>query len=221
MATIEKQPDSGIVLMIDNETLSLRPTAHLTQIGFVVGDYKTRQILVPRTTVWMTDDQPKADIDLGTVRWWMGQDQKVSKGVFMPPEGSQRVTAKELANVFKEYVAEYPDMTVYASPAMFDLPQLTHLFDGRKPWKYNAERDLMTLYKHIDPFGELQPPQNDTHHDAGSDAEWQFHYLCNVMDKFAKMENVYRAVTGPKEIDADLFGTLPGAFDESLKNPGA
>jgi hypothetical protein len=78
--------------------------------------------------------------------------------------------------VFRELDEQYKP-EVWASPAMFDLPILTSLWGGNKPWSYSRERCLMTLRSHVDPRGELRPPENTKAHDGAADAEWQMNYL--------------------------------------------
>lgn len=185
MATIETT-NSDIALMIDNETLALGPDAFLTQIGLCVANVKTREYLIEPSGFWLTTEgQEGRKIDTDTVRWWLNQDPKVIRSVLAPPDNAKRTTPKQLFGIIKGIVDLYPGMEVYASPAMFDLPQLTLLWEGRKPWKYNQERDMMTLYKKLDPQGALHPPQADGSmgHNAVYDAKWQMEYLFNLLER--------------------------------------
>lgn len=180
MATIDTV-QSDIALMLDIETLSLRPDAHVTQIGYCVANTRTREMLVEGRNLWMLSD-PQADrhIDTGTVRWWLNQDPKVIATVLAP---SQRTSPQEAFDILAGIVKANEGITVWGSPAMFDLPILTSLWGGRKPWRYNYERDMMTLYKVLDPQGAMQPPAADGHmgHDAATDAKWQMEYLFNLL----------------------------------------
>lgn len=194
MATKEKRPDGPVTLMFDNETLALTHNAHLTQVGFCIADLSTRRYLQEPLNVWMSDIQPGAHIDVGTVRWWMGEDGDAArKNVFFNPQGQGRFSGAELYEFFKDTLTKleaefgYP-IPVYASPAMFDLPQLTFLFGGRKPWQYNMERDMMTLYKLLDPLAQLQPPKVTMQHDAAADAGWQMEYLFNLHDRLKTLQ---------------------------------
>lgn len=207
MATIEKAPDPDNVMMIDIETLALGPRAFVTQFGVCVANVKTREYLVKPTNYWLSkENQADRLIDFDTVRWWMTQDPKVSAGVFNAPklaDGSEkngskedRVSPKELFFIAEALVKTH-NCTVWGSPAMFDLAILTDLWGTRKPWKYNAERDMMTLYKLIDPQGVLHPPNNVAQHDAAADAGWQMEYLFNLLartevlqDLLARQESV-------------------------------
>jgi len=177
-----EQVFSDRALMIDNETFALGPNAYLTQVGLCVANLRTREYEIPPTNFWMTQaGQEGRIIDVETVAWWVQQKPEISHGVLMVPEGTERTHPDVLFQRIKEIVDKEEGTTVWASPAMFDLAQLTSLWDGRKPWKYNMERDMMTLYKLIDPQGVLAPPENDSAHNAGADAGWQMECLFNLM----------------------------------------
>lgn len=174
---------STTALMLDVETLALTPDAHVVQVGFCVGDWKTKEVLVSRQTRWM-EDEPRGRFDPDTARWWLTQDLAVIKRVFVS-QPDDRVSAEDLHRELAAVAGRF-NCDVWASPAMFDLPILTSMFQRAglgKPWKYSSERDMMTLYKLIDPQGGLQPPANEMEHDAGCDAEWQLRYLFRLMDR--------------------------------------
>lgn len=176
----------SVALMIDIETLALTPDAHVVQVGYTVGNWLTKQILVPATNVWL-DDADTGYKDMSTIRWWMNQSDAVRRSVW---GGGPGVTRGFLhADLTRLVAAHSPD--VWASPAMFDLPILTAMFKRHgldKPWHYRAERDLLTLRMLFDPSGALKPPANDLAHDAAADAAWQLQYLFNLMDKIRGVE---------------------------------
>lgn len=165
--------DRNVAMMLDIETLALTPDAYVTQIGVCVADLDTREYLFEPTNFW-TDSQQNGRIDINTVGWWMQQDRNVAASVFDPK--AKRTDAAGIF-VMLEHLYETHECTVWASPAMFDLPILTRFFDNQKPWKYNDERDMMTLYKLLDPTGTNAPPPNEKAHDAAADAKWQMEYL--------------------------------------------
>lgn len=169
---------SALAMMIDIETLGLTVDTFVTQVGVCVANLDTGQYVENPRNYWLSNQgQDSRTIDFDTVRWWFQQDPKVSAGVFNPPGEVQRLTPWALFLELEEVVNRFPGMTVWGSPAMFDLPILTSLFGGAKPWRYNDERDMMTLYKLVDPVGALRPPDNDLGHDAAADAKWQMDYL--------------------------------------------
>lgn len=169
-----------IAMMIDIETLSLRPDAYVTQVGYCVANLDTGQYLIDPKNSWLDQaHQESRHIDFDTVRWWMTQDKTVAAGVF-GTNYTPRVFVAELFDMLGYLVVENNVDEVWASPAMFDLPILTSLWEGKKPWVYSQERCLMTLYKTIDPGGVLAPPPNQSHHDAAADAKWQMDYLISL-----------------------------------------
>lgn len=176
--SIVNNESPNIVVMLDLETLSLRPDAYVTQCGVVVGDLEAQTVLFGPQNYWLTDfGQEARHKDIDTIRWWMGQDREVAKSVFSPPDDIRRITPETLFDNLCAIMGQYPNATVWASPAMYDLPILMSLFGGRKAWSYRVERDLMTLYKDQDPDKKFKPADNMTAHNAASDALWQLQYL--------------------------------------------
>jgi hypothetical protein len=194
MATIETI-HSSVAVMIDLETLALQPRAYVTQVGICIADTKTREYFLKPTNFWMHDEDVAQEdrlIDISTVRFWMGQaaqHPETALGVFNCPEGTQPIYACELFRYFDEVMKAHPNCMVWASPGMFDLAMLTDLW-GSKPWKYSQERDMMTLYKLLDPDGIHRPEPNGKEHDAASDAGWQMEYLFELLDLLRNNEMV-------------------------------
>lgn len=174
-------------LMIDIESLGLSPDSRILQVGYCVGDLQERTIVKgPISHLLRVDEQKDRAVDFGTLSWWMQQDKAVAGPIFAPC--GDRVPLNFLFSIFEGVVGLYPGCTVWASPAMFDLSMLTHAWDGKKPWSYSAERDMMTLYKLLDPKGELKPSENAKAHDAGADAEWQMQYLFRLYDRMVELQ---------------------------------
>lgn len=169
-------------IMIDIETLSLKPTALVTQIGYCAADLLSGEYLIEPRNLWM-QAQPGGVIDLDTVRWWMKQSEEARKTVF-DVEGLPEHTPVEafvaLRDAYQLLGGKDEDVTVWASPVGFDLPILTNMWDGQKPWPYNQERCLMTLYKMLDPQ-KLLKPANALEHDAASDAKAQMDNLIAII----------------------------------------
>ncbi len=174
-------------LMIDIETFGLIPTSAVHQIGFCGANLETGEMLVPPTNLFV-QPQPQSDMDFETLCWWMQQSNEARAAVFPPDR--PRVTAgyayNELRYAYRGLGGAEAGVTVWASPAMFDLPILSQTFaaarnDTResKPWPYYMERDLMTLYKMLDPEKRLKPV-NPVEHDAASDAKAQMEHLIAI-----------------------------------------
>jgi hypothetical protein len=145
-------------IMIDIETLSLAPTAAVTQLGFCAADLATGEYLVQPKNIFI-EAYPGVDINLDTIGWWMRQSDAARQAVF--PDDAFRVhpmAAHEiLRGWYEDLSGKDAGVTVWSSPAMFDLPILTHAWGNKKPWPYYMERDLMTLYKMLDPEKKLKP----------------------------------------------------------------
>lgn len=174
-------------LMIDIETLGLNPVSNVHQIGFCAANLRTGSYILLPTNIYV---RPAAGTftDFDTVCWWMQQSDAARKAVFSPEV--ERITMAdafvELKNAYEFIGGKDAGATVWASPAMFDLPMLTFSFgqvrpDLResKPWPYYMERDLMTLYKMLDPEKKLKPT-NPVEHDAASDAKAQMDHLIAI-----------------------------------------
>lgn len=164
-------------LMIDIETLALAANAYVTQVGFCVVDDITNGFVMHPKNFWIDDTQP-GEVDINTISWWMKQSDAARQSVF--DDRPLKTAPKEMFSIFEDVVRQFKP-EVWGSPAMFDLPILTSMWHGKKPWVYNMERDMMTLYKLIDPRGVLKPPANKLAHDAASDADWQARYLLNLL----------------------------------------
>lgn len=171
-------------LMIDIETLELLPTAYVTQVGFCVFDEETGAFLHNPKNFYIDDSQP-GDVGIDTISWWMHQSDGARKAVF--PQHVIKISPGEMFDIFEDIVKDCSPC-VWGSPAMFDLPILTHMWGGKKPWVYNMERDMMTLYKLVDPKGILKPAANALAHDAASDADWQARYLINLLQALKTLQ---------------------------------
>ena len=175
-------------IMLDIETLGLRADSAIVQVGVCAADIRTGEYLVAPTN-WWVNPVKGTDMDIGTVRWWMRQSDAARQAVF----GKEDAHATAVPSVYWQLHDIYENrlggkdagVTVWASPAMFDLPMLTQTFSramkqrDAKPWPYHMERDLMTLYKMLDPEKKLKPT-NPVEHDAASDAKAQMAHLIAI-----------------------------------------
>lgn len=171
-------------LMIDIETFGLLPTSAVHQIGICAADLATGEYLMGPANIYVRPDVT-ASMDFDTLCWWMQQSDAARSAVF--PKNVYRhspaSTFYTLKSAYDSLGGKDAGVTVWASPAMFDLPILTQTWgmpgtDG-KPWPYYMERDLMTLYKMLDPEKKLKPT-NPVEHDAASDAKAQMDHLIAI-----------------------------------------
>lgn len=171
-------------LMIDIETLGLLPASAVHQVGYCAADLATGEYLLQPTNIYLRPDST-ASMDFDTICWWMRQSDAARAAVF-PADRARTSLADafyKLDAVYRALGGQDAGVTVWASPAMFDLPMLTQSWgipgtDG-KPWPYYMERDLMTLYKMLDPEKKLKPT-NPVEHDAASDAKAQMDHLIAI-----------------------------------------
>lgn len=166
------------IAMFDLETLSVMPDAAVVQIGLVIGNPVTGNVVHEQRIPLTLDAQRDRRVEYNTLCWWMQQAEDVRKGVFVG--GGYAVTPMQALASVEDAFGGYAPEEVWAGPAMFDLPILTSLW-GRKPWEFWRERDLTTLRRHVDPKGTRKPPANTKAHDALADALWQFHYLSALL----------------------------------------
>lgn len=167
------------VIMIDIETGSTAPTAQVLQVGFVAADTATGEILIPKTNMWVKR-QLSGHMDPDTLSWWAAQDLAIRDSVWNESGAEVAWSPETLFAVLKDtYDFLGAGTTVWASPAMFDLPILTNMWGNKKPWPYYQERDLMTLYKMLDP-DKQHKPANPAEHDAASDAYAQLLHLLAI-----------------------------------------
>lgn len=172
------------VMMIDLETLSLRPDAFVVQVGIALADLERGNDIDLPTSIWLSEkEQQNRHIDFDTVRWWINQGSDVRKSVFKVQHPQYMRSPSWLFSHIAYLVQVHEIEEVWASPAMFDLPVLTHLWEGRKPWEYHQERCMMTLRALVDPNRELAPPPNPMLHDAAADAQWQLQYLKRLRER--------------------------------------
>ena len=165
-------------LMIDIETLSLRPTAKVLQIGYTAAT-QSGEILVPPTNLWI--DDPAGHVDPGTEAFWALQDRAIRDLVFNPPEGTERLNWHQSFQHMSDVYAKLgPDTEVWAKPSNFDLPILSNLWLGDTPWKHFMTRCLQTLSTRNDPNKVNRPANNAQAHLASADAEWQMEYLIRL-----------------------------------------
>ena len=168
-----------IGLMIDIETASTAPNARVLQIGWAYADLLTGETWAPPRNIWVTAHMHGAT-DPETVQWWAQQDAAIRNDVWNYSGKNPVHTPDEAFTVLKGVYASLGDgATVWGSPAMFDLPILTSMWANKKPWPYFQERDLMTLYKMLDPDKQLKPA-NPAEHDAASDAHAQLQHLLAI-----------------------------------------
>lgn len=195
--------------MIDIETLSTRPNAHILSIGMVTitplltePDEKLNQSFY--SVVSPIQDR---HIDPITVQWWMQDPQRE----FFPEQKTANSPLTEvlysLNSVVRRIVAYYgktfkgDDVEFWAKGTDFDYKILAEAHESlgiEIPWKYNSIRDCRTLFKR---FPEVNKDLvNPYAHSAFWDAKFQALQLINVLRHIETLEDATRRyLHGDKE----------------------
>lgn len=175
---------NDIAIALDTETLSLKPTAYVAQVGVAVANLTLGRVLYMPANFYVRDeDQVGRDIEPDTVRWWLHQNPAVIASVHNPV-ASVTMSAEDLYTRIHQLMQEFTQVddrvTVWAGPAAFDLPLLKDLFGGKTPWHYRQERCFSTLWRTMDPEKKLAPPANELAHNAAADVDWMVRYLLRL-----------------------------------------
>lgn len=117
-----------------------------------------------------------------TLLFWFQQSEKARIAATMAPVQ----VAKALA-LFQEFVQKIGSKTqLWANGQDFDLGILGNLYDTfqiKRPWEYNAGRDMRTL---IDVFGKPDIKFEGEQHDALADARHQAQIIQTLLKKAKK-----------------------------------
>ena len=196
-------------IMIDFETLSLKPNATLLALGAVAFEPSTRETLVPFYVNIDPRIQPGRDVSASTVVWWMKQSDearaRLTKAVDMADlkdsdafpdmseEEQDRIYAEHAmpinhaAQAFIAWIQYVEDETGVPVEAIWscggiDFTWLDSLMDycGYKvPVAYYKQRDYRTL-RELYPHIEA-PEFAGARHDAGADAMHQTAHLADIL----------------------------------------
>lgn len=176
-------------VMLDLETMGVRPDAAIVQIGAVLFEpVSGGKILNGQAFNHYVRLQDGAGtVDNGTVAWWLKQ----------PKEARERLAnGMEEGEVLTDVLAmliDWPTLQmsigwpsiqgVWANGAAFDVAVLTSAFAKigcEPPWRYNAPRDLRTIFDLVG-----GPPEIDwtglVSHDAVDDCVGQCMQLQKAM----------------------------------------
>lgn len=193
-------------VMLDLETMGLRPGYVVLSIGAVmfdheghspyVGDHE-EQFHMRLATELQHAVGLKSDPD--TALWWMDQDDEARKSLLeMTP-----VDPRQALAVFSDWLEEQvgtPDeredgtvqpleVEVWGNGAGFDAPMLREVYDAlglRCPWAwwndrcYRTERKGLKRHLHRAGLGSADPHREGTQHDALADAVHQADVLLTL-----------------------------------------
>lgn len=164
-------------LMIDVETLGIRPSSVILSVGLVVF----------HETLPITDDLITLDlnwqlafgrtVDADTQKWWATQSVEAQVSAF---NTTSRSDARQLRNHIAVVMEHYDIKEVWAHSPSFDLVLLKDYFDSMptkgaaSPWDFRQERDTRTLFALAGgKLGDFGTTRTGTAHNALEDARFQ------------------------------------------------
>lgn len=171
------------LIMIDIETLALRPKGVITQMAFVAVDAEDLDEEIKQEEMFLPI-QPQLDlgrvIDASTILWWMKQEGRAKKYF----EESIGDDMDELVSLVQSFVTKLDrvcrsveEYEIWARGPQFDITCMESLFadTGQEtPWAYHRIRDLRTMMSlaglHTD---NVPKPAGLTDHHAKSDCLYQ------------------------------------------------
>lgn len=144
-------------VMLDIETLSVRPNAQvlsISAVGFFPFDKKPDFSTYPSIDMILEmDEQDKRDIQEDTVRWWNYREPEVIAKIFAE---DGRTPLDEALDTLTKFC--WQRERIWCQGPTLDITVLTHLFEERgkgAPWAYHTVRDSRTL---LDLTPVEQPP---------------------------------------------------------------
>ena len=150
-----KQQLEPVHVMLDNETLSTHPNAHIVQVGLVHFSPEIFEVLSTKVISMEAKPQPGTHIDVGTVYFWLNQLWETQQAVFI--QGEDKTVSIQLAcGELYRFVMDACRLTweedrtptvgdlhqavhIWAKPARFDIPQWENAFRHagieHMPWR--------------------------------------------------------------------------------------
>lgn len=174
------------MIMIDIETLGLRPGAPIPSIGYCIFDWDG--IKDHGTIAINIDNWVNAKPEISTVKFWLQcAPEAIAKTFFRPDEELLTWVEALLALKNTVTVSQIYGEGVWANGPLFDLAHLEYWYEQmyeRAPWSHRLPRDCRTLFEVAMSFADWdrsaasealkeQHGEHLTHHDAESDAVLQ------------------------------------------------
>ncbi len=177
MTTIEHSE-----VMIDLETLSIRPNACILSIG--AARFYPREIGVMDHFEVFVDPRSCADaglhIDADTVMWWMHGDRDLARKELM---ACPRLPLRTALLMFTEWLKG--DRPVWGNGATFDNVVLRNAYEAcgiLTPWTYWNDRCYRTMKSQ---YPDVKMVRKGTHHSAAADAVSQAVHLQSIFDSIS------------------------------------
>lgn len=170
-------------VMIDLETMGLRPTSAILSIGAVHFDH-VGVIDKFYTAISLKSCQAAGlTVDQSTVNWWSKQTDDARKAWDQADAPSLYQGMKAFYQ-WCQRVAADKYLCPWGNGADFDLVLLKNAFDAldvEPPWRYYNHHCFRTM-KNVMP---VEPPAREgTHHNALDDAIYQVQYLQKILREY-------------------------------------
>ena len=162
-------------IMIDLETMSLRPNAAIVSIGAVLFDDQGCALDTFYRNVSLSSCQSHGlHIDAGTVMWWLRQNAVARDALDTDP-----LKLPAALRELNDWMPHTASLTgVWGNGAAADNVWLAEAYlaaDVVRPWTHKHDRCYRTFRAaHQD---VIDPPENETSHNALSDALWQVEFM--------------------------------------------
>lgn len=122
--------------------------------------------------------------DTETLLWWLRQDERVARELFIGPRSELATVLRELAFWLGSFGKLVTEAEVWGNGAGFDLPILASAYRAAGltvPWKFYNERCYRTLKNLIGGEPIVRRPR--THHHALADARAQARHAIKLLRK--------------------------------------
>lgn len=168
-------------LMIDLETMSLRPNAAIVSIGAVFFDLEAGSLGPTfHQVVSLTDCQANGlHIDELTAKWWEGQSPEAKSSW----DQSKAENLEESLVKFNQFVfGQTVEPKPWSNGAGFDLIVMQEAYRARgmsPPWRYYHQMCYRTIRNLAPDF--VPPDRTDVKHNALDDAIYQATTLIDMM----------------------------------------
>jgi len=167
-------------MMVDIETLSVKPNAHILSIGCsTMGDNPSTFYRV------LGIDGQGRDVNDDTIEWWVGPrvTQAARDEVLIETKASLKAALVDLHVFYKECKAN----EIWSHGSVFDVIILEDAYKHFKlepPWNFLNIRDtrtLINLSKKLRNGKDFEPDRVGTYHSAMEDAKFQAKWMNNIM----------------------------------------
>lgn len=149
-------------IVIDTETMDVRPSALLLSIGAIAFDVTDLEALRYNISYAVKAEHHSSEsyvfyhlldansqimvgrtVSRSTQMWWRGQGDSAKAAL----DGDKQ-DLKEVLEALTHWIAQYPDAQIYFRGTDFDgsiLESAYRAYDLKCPWKYNGKRDVRTF----------------------------------------------------------------------------